>query len=413
MKEVTVKDKFYTAIDIGSGNTIAIIGRVGSEGELKIIGVGGTVTRGLNKGLVDDVAELKETVRLALESAQQYTGRTVLDGAYVGVTGQCVSSMNVMNLALQSSESEIMTAARIKNMVESSYPAEDQDNEILHVIPIGFTLDSYNRTRNPLGLHAKTVEVESHVVKMESVALKNLLKSVFANKMNVNGAVFQGLAASEAVITGDEREMGCVLLDIGDSTTDIVIFKEGSPWYSTVIPIGSQMITRDLAAVLNIPFSVAEEIKIKHGHCMPSMVNATEEIIVPGFQGANKKVVLTRDVAVPIHSRMTEWLRLVTQGVASSGLRAMPNGGLIVTGGGSNLPGLEALIKDNLEIPVRLAFPHGIKGLPTQLQKPEYSVAVGLLLWAVKHQGQKQNYSQDNIFSQIRNILSGKERMAV
>ena len=203
-----MRDKFHTGIDIGSGYTTVIIGRVGSEGELKIVGVGRTVTKGMNRGLVDDVAELKETVRLALENAEEYTGRGNLSGAYVGVTGQGISSM-------------------IRQLIESCYPENDSLNDVLHVIPVGFNLDGYNKTRNPLGLHARTVEVESHVVSMNSTDLRNTIKSVSSNKVMVNGAVFQGLAAAESVITGDEREIGSVLIDIGESTTDLVVFKEG------------------------------------------------------------------------------------------------------------------------------------------------------------------------------------------
>ncbi|MQG17708.1 MAG: cell division protein FtsA [SAR202 cluster bacterium] len=408
-----MRDKFHTGIDIGSGYTTVIIGRVGSEGELKIVGVGRTVTKGMNRGLVDDVAELKETVRLALENAEEYTGRGNLSGAYVGVTGQGISSKNVMNLALHKSEKEIITSSMIRQLVESCYPENDSLNDVLHVIPVGFNLDGYNKTRNPLGLHARTVEVESHVVSMNSTDLRNTIKSVSSNKVMVNGAVFQGLAAAESVITGDEREIGSVLIDIGESTTDLVVFKEGSPWYSTVVPVGGNMITRDISAALGVPFRAGEEIKVKYGHCMPSLVNSSEEIVVPGFQGDDKKTVLKRDIAVPIQSRMLEWLRLVTQAISASGLRAIPSGGLVITGGGSRLSGLTELINDNLDIPIRLAYPVGIKGLPSQLQKPEYSSAVGLLLWAVKHQGEKQSYPQENIWSQIKKILNKKERAIV
>ena len=408
-----MRDKFHTGLDIGAGYTTVIIGRVGSEGELKIVGVGRTVTKGMNRGLVDDVADLKETVRLALENAEEYSGRGNLSGAYVGVTGQGISSRNVMNLALHKSEKEIITSSMIRQLIESCYPENDSLNDVLHVIPVGFNLDGYNKTRNPLGLHARTVEVESHVVSMNSTDLRNTIKSVSSNKVMVNGAVFQGLAAAESVITGDEREIGSVLIDIGESTTDLVVFKEGSPWYSTVVPVGGNMITRDISAALGVPFRAGEEIKVKYGHCMPSLVNSNEEIVVPGFQGDDKKTVLKRDIAVPIQSRMLEWLRLVTQAISASGLRAIPSGGLVITGGGSRLSGLTELINDNLDIPIRLAYPVGIKGLPSQLQKPEYSSAVCLLLWAVKHQGEKQSYPQENIWSQIKKILNKKERAIV
>ena len=170
------------------------------------------------------------------------------------------------------------------------------------------------------------------------------------------------------------------------------------------------MVTRDISAALGVPFRAGEEIKIKYGNCMPSMINSNEEIVVPGFQGDDRKTVLKRDVSVPIQSRMLEWLRLITQSISASGLRAIPNGGLVITGGGSKLNGLAELINDNLDIPIRLAYPAGIKGLPTQLQKPEYSSAVGLLLWAVKHQGERQSFPQENMWSQIKKILGKKER---
>ena len=182
------------------------------------------------------------------------------------------------------------------------------------------------------------------------------------------------------------------MVDIGGGTSDVMIYRQGNPWYSSVIPVGGNQLTRDLAVAMRIPFYVAEEIKIKWGHALPEMVRADEEVVVPGFQGQPRRVVKRRIMGEPLHARLVELLKLVLLRVRQAGLRQLPTGGLVITGGCAEMEGLQELAQKTLGGPVRIAYPRGIAGLPTQLRKPSFSAGIGLLLWGIKHQGEKRRY---------------------
>ncbi len=186
--------------------------------------------------------------------------------------------------------------------------------------------------------------------------------------------------------------MGAVLVDIGSGTADLSIFRYGNPWYTAVIPVGGSQLTRDLAVAARIPYHLAEEIKVKWGHVLPDMVRADEEVVVPGYQGQPRRVVLRRALCEPLHLRMLEVIKLIMLRVTQAGLRQLPTGGLVLTGGAAEMTGLKELVEKTLGGPVRIAYPSGIAGLPSQLRKPAFSAAVGALLWGIKHQGESRRY---------------------
>ena len=186
--------------------------------------------------------------------------------------------------------------------------------------------------------------------------------------------------------------MGVVLADIGAGTCDVSIYRAGQPWYSTVLPVGGSQLTRDLAVALRVPYYMAEEIKVKWGHVMPEQIRADEEVVIPGAQGQPKRVVKRRGLCEPLHQRMVEILKLIMLRVSQAGLRQLPTGGLVITGGSAEMAGLKQLVESNLGGQVRIAYPSGIAGLPSQLRKPAFSAGVGALLWGIKHQGENRTY---------------------
>ena len=387
------KDKFYSAVDIGSNKVCSIVSRVGTEGELKILGTGVVPSQGILKGRIENIGEVKVAVKSSLEEAQRYIGRGVISGVYVGVSGSHITCLNTKDVVENSSDIEDISVQHLEHLIQSSFPHVDPSQEVLHIIPIGYEVDGLAAVRNPAGLHAKQVHVESHVVLGDAAALKNTIKAVQASKVSVKSLVLESLASAEATLTGDEKEMGAVLVDIGGGTTDLVIYRGGNPWYSAVIPVGGNQLTRDLAVAMRVPFYVAEEIKVKWGQALPELVRADEEVVVPSFQGQPRRVVKRRSLAEPLQERLVEMLKLILLRIRQAGLRQLPTGGLVITGGCGDLPGFRELALKTLGGPVRIAFPRGIAGLPSPLQKATASTAVGLLLWGIKHQGEKRNYS--------------------
>ena len=387
------KETFYTAVDIGSNKVCSIVARVGAEGDLKILGTGMVTSQGMQKGRIDNIDEVKVAVKSSLEEAQRYIGRGVISGVYAGVSGTHISCLNTKDMMENSSADDDIGPQHLDQLIRSSFPKVDPSQEILHMIPIGYEVDGMEAVRNPAGLHAKQINVESHVVMGDAATLRNTVKAVEASRVSVKSLVVESLASAESTLTGDEKEMGAVLVDIGGGTIDLMIYRQGNPWYSAVIPVGGNQLTRDLAVAMRIPYFLAEDIKLKWGHALPELVRADEEVVVPSFQGQPRRIARRRDLCEPLQARMVEMLKQILLQVRRSGLRQLPNAGLVITGGCAELPGIRELALKTVGGPVRLAYPQGIAGLPTQLQKASTSTAVGLLLWGIKHQGERRSYS--------------------
>ena len=385
------RDTFYTAVDIGTDKVTSIMARVGSEGELKVLGTGVVTSQGMQKGRIENIVEVQEAVRTSMEEAQRYIGDAAPADVYASVTGSHLSSLNTKEVVENPDDVGDISGKLLDRLLRGSFPDVGPDHEVLHVIPIGYHVDGMSGIRNPVGLHGNLVEVEAHVVMGDSVTLKNTVKAIETGKASVKSMVLHSLASAESTLTGDERELGVVLADIGGGTTDIVIYRQGQPWYSAVIPVGGSQLTKDLSVALKTPLYMTEEMKIKWGSVMPETIPADEEVVIPSFQGQPKHSLSRRILCDPLNARMMELIKLIVLKVRQSGLREFPTGGIVLTGGGAEMTGLTDLVQKTLGGQVRIAFPEGIAGLPAQLRKPAFSAAVGLLLWGIKHQGETRS----------------------
>ena len=385
------RDTFYTAVDIGTDKVTSIMARVGSEGELKVLGTGVVTSQGMQKGRIENIVEVQEAVRTSMEEAQRYIGDAAPADVYASVTGSHLSSLNTKEMVENPDDVGDISGKLLDRLLRGSFPDVGPDQEVLHVIPIGYHVDGMSGIRNPVGLHGNLVEVEAHVVMGDSVTLKNTVKAIETGKASVKSMVLHSLASAESTLTGDERELGVVLADIGGGTTDIVIYRQGQPWYSAVIPVGGSQLTKDLSMALKTPLYMTEEMKIKWGSVMPETIPADEEVVIPSFQGQPKHSLSRRILCDPLNARMMELIKLIVLKVRQSGLREFPTSGIVLTGGGAEMTGLTDLVQKTLGGQVRIAFPEGIAGLPVQLRKPAFSAAVGLLLWGIKHQGETRS----------------------
>ncbi|MDE2780164.1 MAG: cell division protein FtsA [Chloroflexota bacterium] len=386
------RETFYTAVDIGSSKVVTVVARVGSEGELKVLGTGIAPSQGMQKGCIDNMTEVREAVRCSVEEAQRYVGKGYNPSAYVVVSGGHIRSTNLKDVMDHPTDLGSITSGDMHRFIQSSFPTLGEGQEILHIIPIGYSVDGLSGVRNPIGLHATKVELEAHIAVGDATILKNTVNAVEANRLPVNSLVLQSLASAESTLTADEREMGVLFIDIGSGTTDVTVFQYGSPWFSTVLPVGGSQLTRDLAVAERIPFHVAEEAKIKRGNIMPELVDPDEEVLLSGGQGQPQKLVKRRHLCEPLNARMYEILQMVVQRMSQAGINRLPDGGVVFTGGTAEIAGLQEFTESVLGEPVRVAYPTGVTGLPTQLRKPGFSAAVGTLLWGIKHQGEGRTY---------------------
>ena len=389
-----MRDTFYTAVDIGTSKVTVLLSRVGTEGDLKIFGTGVVPSEGIQKGRVENIEEARSTVQSSLAEAQRYIGDPMASSAYVSVSGSHISSINRSEILDNQATPDDISAKMLDGLLKGSFPKIDQGQQVLHVIPMGYTVDGLSGVRNPMGMAGRLVEVEAHVVVGEAVVLQNTVKAVESKDLAVSSMVLQGMASAEATLTGDEREMGVVLLDIGAGTTDMVIYRQGAPWYSTVLPVGGYALTRDLAAALRAPLHVAEEVKIKWGSVEAEVV-PDEPVELPAFQGQRRNSVPRRALAEPLNARMSEIFKMAVGRMRQAGMNDWPIGGMVLTGGGAQMTGLPELAARLVGEPVRIGYPYGIFGLPAQLRKPTFSAAVGLLLWGIKHQDTSRGLGAD------------------
>jgi cell division protein FtsA len=260
-----------------------------------------------------------------------------------------------------------------------------QNREILHVIPRGYTVDGDDGVRDPLGMRAYRLEVESHIITGATASIHNLVKCVQGTEVGIDALVLEPLASGEAVLTDVEREMGVVLADIGGGTTDIAIFIEGSIWHTVVLPTGGEHVTNDIGVGLRTPFTTAEELKIKHGHARPQSINSDETLDVAVFGEGERQQVSRQFLSQIIEARVEEIFDLILQEIKRSGYDGLLPAGVVLCGGTADLAGIRDLARDMLNLPVRIGAPQDLQGLVDILGSPAYGTSVGLLQWGLHH----------------------------
>jgi cell division protein FtsA len=257
------------------------------------------------------------------------------------------------------------------------------NREILHIIPRGYIIDGQEGIHTPLGMHGFRLEVETHIITGSTAAVQNLAKCVQAASVEVDEFVLNPLAAGAAVLTPTEKEMGVVLADLGGGTTDIGIFIEGNIWHTVVLPVGGNHVTNDVAMGLSLPFELAEEIKVTHGHARPRAVDASEYFKVTPFGDVQPQNVSRQDLARIIEARVEELFDLIMQEIKRSGYDGLLPAGVVLCGGTSLLPGIRELARERLNMPARVAAPENLVGLVDALGSPAYATSVGLLRWGL------------------------------
>jgi len=385
----------YMAIDVGTTKVCTLVAQVGANGELEIVGTGVEPSKGMHKGLVVELEEMRGAIQRSMIRASASLDRD-LPGACIGVTGSHIYSVHTTGIVdnLNGDVNRTISHREMELAVKQSYPKVAQHQELLHVIPQSFTVDSIEGVRSPVGLKGHQLEVEAHAVVGEAASLDNVVRAVEGAGLTVSSMVLEPLASAEAVLSAEEKETGVVLVDIGGGTSDVAIFYDGVMVHTAVIPVGGYQFTNDLVIALGVPYESAEQAKLQYGHAFPDKVEAAEMVEVAGYDEEGPRQVRRRDICRTLNDRGTELLRLIILKVRESGMRVMPPAGLVFTGGGANLPGWEELARDIMPGPVRIAPPKDILGLPDELKSPTYSTSVGILLWGIHHPAEQMAYRQ-------------------
>lgn len=376
--------KVITAIDVGTTKICTIVGTLDSGGGIQVLGVGLVPSKGLHKGMVVNVDEAKVSIAESIRRAEQASGVRV-ESAYIGVTGRHIHSTNTHGVVAIPRNDRLVRADDLKRVLDSAQGVNiPDDRKILHAIPRHYNLDSQERVKNPVGMHGFRLDVETHIVTAAIASVQNLVKCIRSVGVEIADLILEPLASGESVLTAEEKELGVILADIGGGTTDIAVFKDGSIYHTAIIPVAGYQFTSDLSIGLGLPFDIAEAMKKKYGNVAPELMAKNDDSTLNIENGHS---VSYRDLCGILKDRMEELLRLTLLEMPDSNYNALAPAGLVITGGGAKMAGLQALSKSVIRIPTRIGQPMGVYGITDILHDPCNSTGVGLLLWGIRNQG--------------------------
>jgi len=378
-------ERTIVGIDVGTTKICTLVAEAGDDESVRIVGVGTVPARGVRKGIIVNVAEATQAIRASVEKAERVSGYDI-ERAHVSLAGAHVASLNSRGVvAVQRGERGI-TVDDVERALEAARAiAIPHDREVVHIIPRGYTVDGQEGIRDPIGMVGFRLEVEAHIITGAISSIHNLIRCVEEAGVGVDELVLDPLAAGEAVLSETERDMGVVLVDIGGGTTDIAVFIDGSIWHTTILAVGGNHLTNDIAVCMKMPNAAAEAAKIEYGHALAETIEPNEMIQVTTFGDNVPTRVSRHELAQVIEARVEEIFSLVMQEIKRSGYDGLLPAGVVLCGGTAQLRGIRELGRRVLKLPVRVGGPGELHGLTDSIMSPAFATSVGLIRW-----GQRQ-----------------------
>ncbi len=395
------RDNLIVGLDIGTTKICAIVGNLTEEG-IDIVGIGTSPSRGLRKGVVINIESTVASIRKAVEEAELMAGCEI-KSVYAGIAGGHIKGFNSQGvIAIKNRE---VCADDVKRVIDAAKAiAIPMDREVIHILPQEFIIDDQDGIREPLGMSGVRLEAKVHIVTGAVASAQNIVKSCNRAGLDVADIVLEQLASSEAVLSADEKELGVALIDIGGGTTDIAIFVDGAIKHTSVLSLGGNHLTNDIAVGLRTPMAEAEKIKQKYGCCLASLVGKDETIEVPSVGGRKPRVLSRQLLAEILEPRVEEIFTLVNREIVKSGYEDMIASGVVITGGTTILEGMPELAEQVFNLPVRRGLPQRIGGLVDVVNSPAYATGVGLVVYGSKNVGVHEfpsAQSEENIFRKV------------
>ncbi|HDT13276.1 MAG TPA: cell division protein FtsA [Candidatus Aminicenantes bacterium] len=376
------KNNYIVGFDIGTRKVVGIIAEVTEERKIEIIGIGTADSHGLRKGVVVDLEATTAAIKKSQEEAELMAG-VEIDSAFFGISGAHIKSLNSRGVVAVSGKNREITREDVRRVIDQSKAIPiPPDRDIIHIIPQEFIVDDQDGIKDPTGMSGIKLEVCVHIITAALTSLQNLKSCVERAGIGIEEVVLNQIATAQAVLTQDERELGVGQIDIGAGTTEVAIYERGSLWYTSTIPIGGDNFTNDIAVGLRTPIPEAERIKKKFGCIAGPPVDEQETIEVPSVGKGRKPRILSRQLLADIiQPRAEEIFRLVDSDIKRMGYDKSLNSGIVLTGGTALLEGLEEVAEEIFDLPVRRGDPGGVGGLVDRVSTPDFSTAVGLILY--------------------------------
>lgn len=397
-------NNIIAGLDVGTTKICAVVGEV-VEGIAEVKGITTIPSKGLKKGVVVNVDSTVESIRKAILSIKELTGLD-LENVRVGISGGHIKGFSSYGaVGIRGDEVTYSDVERVIDSAKAVYIPLDR--EVLHVIPTGYTIDGQNGIKDPVGMTGVRLEADVYIITGAVASVQNLLRCCEKAGVDVGDIIFEPLASAEAILTDDEKELGVAIVDIGGGTTDITLYKDGCLRHTSVIAVGGNHFTNDIAVGLRIPVVEAERIKKEYGNATAILVNDSDEIEI--MQSGQKRTILKRHLAEIIQPRAEELFDLIkNEFIKFSGYEIASNG-VVLTGGGSLLCGIDRLAESKLGLPVRIGIPVKVKSSGDVVDNPMYATGIGLLLYGQNDNTFINNYGEvfNGIFKRMKEWVRG------
>jgi cell division protein FtsA len=380
---LTKKDKYLVGLDIGSTKTCVLLAGMENE-QVRFLALGAAESKGLRKGLIVNLDSTVSSIRRAVEEAEGVANVPV-ESAVIGVAGSHVRGVNSRGGVSLGPRPRDIEREDVRRAIDTARNISlPEDREVLHVLPHEFRVDAQDGIRDPIGMVGQRLEANVHIVTSSSSATQNLVTAANKAGILINDTVLEPLASAEACLTQDERDLGCCLLDIGGGTTELIVYGGGVVRHTGTVAIGGDHFTNDLAVGLRTPIPEAERIKRHHGCAAAALQRDNGSIEIASVGDRPPRTIFARVLTEIIEPRAQELLALVEDDLRRAGWISQIPAGLILTGGGAQLNGLQELTEHSFPLPARIAEPRGILDLPDLVAQPEYATVIGLVLNAAK-----------------------------
>lgn len=398
------KEQIIGAVDIGTTKIVTIIGKINANQRLEILGLSCTESRGVKRGVVQNIEETVMSIKHTIKEAEAQSGYK-LNEVFVGIAGQHIHSIKSSGYLLRDSYDSEITNEDLKRLENDmrKIPVEVGE-EIIHVIPQNYTVDNEPDIKNPVGMFGKRIDANFHIVIASVTFANNIKRCIEKSGLHVKSLVLEPLASSEAVLTEDEKEVGVAMIDIGGGTSDLAVYYENIIRHTAVVPLGGNIISKDLKDGLCILPRHAEMLKIKHGSALQALAQPNDFVSVPGISGREPREISSATIAGIIQCRVEEILNFIALEIERSGFQDKLSAGIVVTGGGSMLKNVRQLINFRTGMDARIGFPteHLVASSVADVNHPKYATAIGLVFKGYQYlREHKEGLSITNVGEEI------------
>ena len=401
------RERYLVGLDVGTSTVCTVVGESLDDGMLDIVGIGVAESRGIKRGVVVNLDAAVDSIKKAIEEAELMAG-VEIDSVHLALSGPHVKGFNSRGVIAVAGKNREISRDDVRRAIEAAKAvALPAGREILHVLPQDFVVDEQDGIGAPIGMTGARLEVNVHVVTGAVSTSQNIIACVNRAGIAVVDTVIEQLAAAEAVLAQDEKELGVALVDIGGGTADLAIFERGSLWHTAVVAVGGEHFTSDIAVGLRTPIPDAEKLKRKSGCALSSMVDEDDTIEVASVGGRKPRLMARRILSEILQPRAEEIFHLVWDEIRRAGYEKSLNSGIVLTGGGSILEGMPEIAEQIFDLPVRRGCPVDVGGLADHVSTPVFATPVGLLLYAHRNRAPEPARAGAGAFGRMKVRLRG------